>query len=172
MTPLVRSSLLSLAICSTSLTAVLVPSKAKAWFNVCNRSGEPVSVAFGYFNAEDARNVGSSRPVTTSSTAEFRPPLPSEFTGWRARGWYAVGPGECAQTYPHELWRRNRYYYVYAHTSNRRRKWSGDNYFCVDLVNRFSFNQRSDGGCIGERIAFIPVYIGSGKVQNFTFNLD
>lgn len=147
--------------------SLILPAKAYAWFNVCNRSQVPAQVAFAYYSTTDNRNTGS--PSTGSRLAEF---YQSDYTGWNARGWYTIAPGECAQTYPHELWRRNRYYYVYAQSPDRAYRWRGNSYFCVDPVNRFNISQRRDGSCSGERVGFDQVDIGSGKIQNFTYNLN
>lgn len=139
---------------------VISTQEALAWFTVCNQSSDKIYVAFGYLDAPDNRDVDyGSHPQSMSST-----------TGWVAAGWFNLNSGECTNPYPHELWRRNRYYYVYAETANGK-TWGGNTYFCIDRHNRFSWGQRRDGSCEGVFRGFYKVDIGGGRVQNYTFTL-
>jgi uncharacterized membrane protein len=60
------------------------PQEAKAWFKVCNDTGQDAHVAFAY----------------------------PEGRTWYSEGWYVVSARTCQEVYPHEL--RNRTYYVHA----------------------------------------------------------
>lgn len=127
--------------------------KAAAWLRVCNRSSETAYVAVAYLDTNDNRD------------AEFD-------NGWVSEGWWAIVPDACAQVYPHELWRRNRYYYVYAKGKNGG-EWSGRNSFCVTNGAAFT-NRGANADCDGrnqEWKRFDQIDIGGGKIQNYTYSL-
>ncbi len=154
---------------------------AHAWFNVCNKSSEKAYVAFAYTETRDNRQTVNRRyPVQGISQ-------------WKTEGWWNLNPVQCSQVYPHELWRRNRYYYVYAENDSRSKVWGGSHYFCVGLGKAFTGDQADlqiatlnfniADGCllIGEgdegikrikRVGFDLVDIGGGKTQNFTYTLQ
>lgn len=169
----------SLLISSTvlSICAITIQQdKAMAWFAICNRSSQRTQAAFAYFD------TGDNRPTKTKASV----------LGdlWVSEGYWMLNPGQCAQVYPHELWRRNRYYYVYA-KSDIGTTWSGKQSFCIARGTAFtiynadlSVNTSPPGslanGCfIGEgnrsgsieKVNFIKVDIGDDLTQNFTFNL-
>lgn len=70
-------------------------------FRVCNQTGNPVSIAFGY-RAE---------------------------RGWQSEGWWVAGPGECQTVYNGRL--DARYYYVYAADDIGGGSWDGQVYMCT-----------------------------------------
>jgi hypothetical protein len=136
-------------------------------------------VAFAYYDATDNRDTRIAPVAGTSQ--------------WRSEGWWTVNPGQCQQVYPHELWRRNNYYYVYAESDARTTIWRGKNYFGVGRGTPFRIFQadleiNSDRnvlkGCGGinpnaqrgidsfsiERVPFTQVEI-RGRTQNFTYRL-
>jgi uncharacterized membrane protein len=88
----------SAALFSTNL---VFPAAANAWFDVCNQSGENISVAFAFH--ED---------------------------NWKSQGWWNLDSGSCARLYPEELRAKNTYYYVYA-KGNQGGEWTGDRAFCT-----------------------------------------
>jgi uncharacterized membrane protein len=139
---------------------ILLPAKANAWFDVCNRSNDTAYVVFKSLVTSDNRATG---------------PYAGAKTLWMTEGWWTLNPGGCARVYPHELWRRNRYYYVYAETKNRRKQWGGNHRSCI-ANRRFTFygsdcwtpqGNAADGYTVG----FDEVDIGGGRTQNFTYNL-
>ncbi len=85
-------------------------NSARAWFSICNRigannwhrGGSPdaptVYVAFKYLDISDNRAPSHQRYNN----------------GWVTKKWYRFSAKECGKVYPHELWRRNRYYYVHV----------------------------------------------------------
>jgi uncharacterized membrane protein len=138
----------------------LFPTKANAWFDVCNRSNDSAYVVFKSLVTNDNR-------VTTG-------PYANQSTLWSTEGWYTVNSGGCARVYPHELWRRNRYYYVYVESRNGRLKWGGGHLSCI-ANRRFTFygsncwtpsGYASDGYVRG----FAEVDIGGGRTQNYTYS--
>jgi uncharacterized membrane protein len=145
----------------------LLPAKANAWFDVCNRSNRRVPVAFGY------RDFVDNRELLASSSS----------SSWISEGWWSLNPGNCTRVYPHELWRRNRYYYVFAKSTDGKLVWGGNTSFCV-VSRAFTFlnvgnlcrDADSANGLAEPRDAryesFQQVDIGGGKVQNFTYNLN
>lgn len=148
-------------------TQALLPAKANAWFDVCNRSNKRVTVAFGYRNSVDNRE-----PTASSIGAS-----------WISEGWWSLNSGNCARVYPHELWRRNRYYYVFAKSTDGRLVWRGNTPFCVvsrafTLLNvgNLCRDANSSDGLAEPRDAryesFQQVDIGGGRVQNYTYNLN
>lgn len=70
-------------------------------FRVCNQTGNPVSIAFGY-RAE---------------------------RGWQSEGWWVAGPGECQTVYNGRL--TARYYYVYAADDIGGGSWDGQVFMCT-----------------------------------------
>jgi uncharacterized membrane protein len=157
----------ALSICAISLKQ----DKALAWYEICNKTSQRVQTAFAYMDRWDNR----TRPRAGVS----------ELSPWISEGWWTLDPGQCARVYPHELWRRNQYYYVYAENTRRSFVWSGNNPFCVDRGAAFTIrnadlpiNTSSNGlanGCYGgerlERVNFFQVDIGGGRTQNFTTDL-
>ncbi len=138
----------------------LFPSKANAWFNVCNRSNDTAYVAFKSLVTSDNRATG---------------PYAGQSNLWMTEGWWTIKPGQCTQVYPHELWRRNRYYYVYAESTNGRYQWGGSHSSCV-ADRRFTFYGANCGtpqgnASDGYMVRFDEVDIGGGKTQNYTYNL-
>lgn len=91
--------------------AALRPAPALADFEVCNESGEHISVAIAYHDA-DAGN-------------------------WVSRGWWNIDDGECKTPIGGDL--RDEYYYLYA--DGDQHYWKGDYSFCVDGSNAFTLNQ-------------------------------
>ncbi|HEY9636707.1 MAG TPA: DUF1036 domain-containing protein [Coleofasciculaceae cyanobacterium] len=153
-----------------TINSVLNPNKALAWFEVCNRSSKRAYVAFAYYNARDNRDTQ-------------RAPVP-DMSQWVSEGWWTLNPGQCRQVYPHELWRRNKYYYVYAE-SDGNTLWRGNHYFCVGRGVPFRITQADLAtigglrGCGGtgiddssiKRVPFKQVEI-TGRTQNFTYSLN
>lgn len=82
-------------------TAMLAASGAKAEFEICNASGDDVTVAFGY------RDDGV----------------------WTSTGWWNIAKGECSIVYSYSL--RDRYYYYYAEEVENGGTWGGDYVFCA-----------------------------------------
>ncbi len=144
---------------------LLFPKQANAWFSVCNRSNKQVELAFGYWNSVDNRETFAD----------------SIGGSWLSEGWWKLKPGQCTQVYPHELWRRNRYYYVYARSTDGRSVWSGNHSFCVASSvftilnlggNCYRLDTSPNTNFPNSRIErFQQVDIGGGRVQNFTYNL-
>lgn len=142
----------ALAIGST----VTFSEPAHAWFQVCNRSTESVSVAFAYLEI-DARHpdiFGNSRPQARG--------------GWSSQGWWNLNPGACAQTYPHELRVRNTVYYVYA-KGNRGSEWAGSHSFCTISGGFILGSANTVCGNGGEWKSFQEVR--TGNARNYTYNL-
>jgi len=92
------------------VVAAAHPSPAQASFQICNESGEHISVAIAYHNA-DAGN-------------------------WLSRGWWNLDNGECKTPVGGDL--KNQYYYLYA--DGDQHYWSGSHSFCVDDNNAFDLN--------------------------------
>ena len=138
------------------------PSEAHAWFEVCNRSSKPVTTAFAYLD------------ITALSPDIFGNSPPQARGSWHSKGWYSLRSGQCAQTYPHQLNLRNKYYYVYAESEDGRWVWGGNNSFCTlstKLSTIFDLplaNQRCQ--TLGTWKSFIELNTGNSK--NFTFNLN
>ena len=87
--------------------------QADAWIKICNRTSANADVAFAWVDVNDNRD-------------------PSFDNGWIVKGWWSLQPGQCASVYPHELWRRNRYYYYDA--TSPFGKWAGgegSSSFCI-----------------------------------------
>jgi uncharacterized membrane protein len=141
--------------CLFAATAVLIALSAKpanAWFKVCNRSGERANVAFAYLDRNDNRDV-----------------LSSYNHGWVSEGWWILDSGQCTQVYPHELWRRNSYFYVYAYGNSL--TWSGNHSFCT-IRSRFKL-ANADKRCSGSGRTwknFDEVIVGP-RTQNYTYTL-
>jgi uncharacterized membrane protein len=172
--------LCGLLITSTALSiaAVAIPQgKALAWFKICNQSSEKTHAAFAYSDEPDNRSRRSRLPQASVL-----------LSSWVSQGWWALNPGQCAEVYPHELWRRNRYYYIYAEKASGRGTWSGNQFFCVARGTAFTIGNADMpistsnviNGCFIEEgnrganisiLGFKEVNIGGGRTQNFTFNL-
>jgi uncharacterized membrane protein len=133
-------------------------SSALAWFNICNRSSSDVRAAFAYNDMPDTRTYCGFTGCQ---------PIPGKM--WISSGWYYLRSGECKQVYPHELRKRNTYYYVYAEASDGSGEWTGNHPFCV-LPDRENFSLgRANQVCNGERRNFIERYTGNSKNATFTF---
>lgn len=163
----------TLILSTMSLSTVFLGQKpANAWMDICNQSGETLSLSFGYKEGP-----------------------------WVSEGWWTINSGGCARVYPHELWRRNRYYYFYAKNQNGTRRWGSDGSHSFCITNyKFSLNQDDTvssqcGGDIKARgmncsgftcgpsewvvlarrtywQKFGQIDIGGGKVQNYKFTLN
>ncbi len=140
------------------VTAMIFPSiffwqfntlPSHAWFKVCNKlsSSQPIiRVAFTYLDTNDNR---------ANSYARYN-------NGWVTEGWYGIERGGCATVYPHELWRRNKYYYV--HISGN----TGSSYFCVDTRrDAFKINENESCNFGNRRRVGFTIY-DIGRNQNFT----
>ena len=92
------------------VSSAMHPSPALASFQVCNESGEKISVAIAYFG--------------------------SDADGWTTEGWWNVDDGACASPITGDL--DNRYYYLFADSSQH--TWTGDYTNCVDPDNSFTLN--------------------------------
>jgi uncharacterized membrane protein len=91
--------------------ATLRPAPALADFQICNESGEHVSVAIAYHDV-DAGN-------------------------WVSRGWWNLNDGECKTPVGGNL--RDEYYYLYG--DGDQHYWKGSYSFCVDNSDAFTLNQ-------------------------------
>ncbi|WOB43129.1 DUF1036 domain-containing protein [Thermoleptolyngbya oregonensis NK1-22] len=118
----------TLALSSTVIliSTLTLSEPAHAWFQMCNRSSATVRSAFAYFDDSDNRSQRAGN------------------RHWVSEGWWTLEPGRCVQAYPHELWRRNRYYYIYAEEVRGNRVWGGENYFWVHRSQPFTI-RRADG---------------------------
>jgi uncharacterized membrane protein len=163
----------TLSICAITLKQ----DKALAWYEICNKTSQTVKTAFAYIDRRDNRaNVQA---------------VASPLSLWVSEGWWNLNPGECTKVYPHELWRRNQYYYVYAERAGGGYVWSGKHSFCIARGTAFtirnadlSVNTSSPGnvpdGCYIEdrnigtllnKASFFQVDIGRGRTQNYTTDL-
>lgn len=154
--------------CLITATALLISLRAKpaqAWFQICNKSSQSVAVAFAYLDVPDSRNYcdafGNCRPLSGGEKL------------WNSKGWWRLNSGECVGVYPHELKKRNSYYYVYARTLDGSSYWKGKNYFCVvdNIYQQFGLAY-ADSRCEGQntrKLAFQQVYTGNAK--NYTYSL-
>lgn len=159
-----------------SAAIVSIDEPALAWLDVCNRTNERVRVAFTYNHTADNRD---NSPILRK--------------GWVSQGWWILSRNQCARVYPHELWRRNRYYYFYAESLTGNSRWRGNYWFCGALQRsqfELTFADHTcglytkDGHLIYpvlpknlssyldlSWIGFREIDIGSGRVANYTLNL-
>jgi len=138
------------------------PDSALAWFQICNKSGSEVSVAFAYLDIPDSREY-------CDALIGCEPLHPNQKV-WNSEGWWNLSSGECAQVYPHELRKRNSIYYVYGEATDGSVEYSGEQAFCT-LRTEFTLalaNQKCNGDG-REWKRFIKV--GTGNSRNFTFTL-
>jgi uncharacterized membrane protein len=144
---------------SAFLIALISDSKpAHAWFDVCNRSTQQVSVAFAYMDKQPSvPDIFGSRTPTPNGS-------------WNSQGWWSLTSGECARVYPHQLNHRNTIYYVYAKSQDGTTVWSGKQTFCVVPSSGFHLSA-ADHRCggKGEWRGFIEVSTGNSK--NYTVPL-
>ncbi|MBE9092897.1 DUF1036 domain-containing protein [Tychonema sp. LEGE 07203] len=155
---LIFGSSTTLLISSSTFLALTFsfPSAAHAWFTVCNKSTQKVSVAFAYLD------INARKPDIFGNAP------PQRSRGWTSEGWWSLSSGECAQVYPHELRVRNSVYYVYAKGEDGG-LWGGDHNFCT-IREAFTIglaDQRCGGR--GEFKGFVEV--NTGNARNFTYNL-
>jgi uncharacterized membrane protein len=149
---------------STSFV-IFCAKPAQAWFRVCNKSSQSVAVAFAYLDVPDSRDY-----CNAFGQCE---PLPRNKRIWNSQGWWQLNSGQCVGVYPHELRKRNSYYYVYARALNSSSSWGGDHSFCAvdDIFSKFGLAY-ADTRCNGQnttRRGFQQVYTGNTK--NYTYNL-
>ncbi len=117
------------------------PDVAKADFNVCNKAGGKIGVAFAYL---DPNNT------------------------WISTGWWNLESGDCATLFKGNISARNNYWYVYGYGYDGT-MWSGNNAFCT-LRNKFTI-PNADKSCNGsgkEWKNFQEVFTGS--YDSFTYN--
>jgi uncharacterized membrane protein len=93
------------------ILVALRPAPAKADFQICNQSGEHVSVAIAYHD-KDSGN-------------------------WVSRGWWNLDDGECKTPVGGDL--KDEYYYLYG--DGDQHYWKGTYSFCVDNANAFTLNE-------------------------------
>lgn len=106
-----KISLIAAMAASLLSVAAFRPAPAMAEFEVCNKSGEHISVAIAYHD-QDAGN-------------------------WVSRGWWNIDDGECKTPVGGDL--KDRYYYLYGDGDEH--FWKGSNSFCVDNSNAFTLNE-------------------------------
>lgn len=136
--------------------AAMVPAAAD--FRVCNKSGETVDVAIGFF-ADDK-------------------------SGWISRGWYRINAGGgCVPVWWGDL--NNRYYYVYADTGGGAgHRWDGAGTnrptapFCVSKatfrLDQNLYGSRQDADCARHQLhsrTFFRVDVGNARQFDFTLDL-
>ena len=105
---------LSILLAATGAVIALTamhPAAAQADFKVCNQSGEHISVAIAYHDAEAGN--------------------------WVSRGWWNLNDGECKTPVGGDL--KDQYYYLYA--DGDQHTWTGDHEFCVDSDNAFTLDE-------------------------------
>ena len=96
------------------LTAVVLAitaftsAPAKADFQVCNESGEHISVAIAYYDASNDSMM--------------------------SEGWWNMDSGDCKTPLDGDL--KNKYYYVYAESNEH--TWTGSHSFCLNPEHRFT----------------------------------
>jgi len=93
------------------VVAAAHPTPAAASFKVCNQSGESVSVAVAYHDADSG--------------------------SWVSRGWWNIGDGECKTPIGGDL--KNQYYYLYG--DGDQHTWTGSHEFCVDNDKAFTLDE-------------------------------
>lgn len=146
---------LGLTIITTAMVIIAEQKPSYAWLKICNRYSEKMNVAFGYLEIPDNRHRSSS----------------SRYNTWVAEGWYNLDPGECAQVYAHELWRRNLNYYYYAKTPGGA-VWSAKQgegaRFCVSS-RKFTLKQTEEvnSRCGGD----IKVFRRGGMVRDSEYGI-
>lgn len=134
---------------------------ALAWFTICNKSGSRADVAFAYLDIPDSREYCGFLGCE---------PLHPNQKVWNSKGWWKLGSGECAQVYPHELTKRNSFYYVYAEAVDGSLIWRGSNYFCT-MRTVFTL-ALADKKCSGTGRKWQPfIEVDTGYNRNFTYNL-
>ncbi|MBD2136516.1 DUF1036 domain-containing protein [Anabaena sp. FACHB-1237] len=122
------------------------PQEAKAWFRVCNDTGQDAHVAFGY----------------------------PEGGKWYSQGWYVVSAETCQEVYPHEL--RNRTYYVHAQDYDGNTWGDDINFcnYWVQFRRRFKREQtdKTRNNCFPPNQGLMGfVEVNTGGARNFTFRL-
>lgn len=123
--------------------AALHPAPARADFRICNHAGAQVVVAVGY--------------IDTSSNPQ-----------WLARGWWVIDDGDCATAIGGAI--PDRYIYVYAHTTDNERHWTGDYTFCT-VPDKFEIWGTNDDPCNGGTLEhFQEVDTGSSSDWTYTLN--
>lgn len=138
------------------VSTLAFPSPANAWFDVCNKSGEEVTVAFAYLD------INGSTPDIFGNREPMRP------NGWNSEGWWTLNSGKCARVYPHQLNERNSYFYVHAHSSDGG-TWGGNHNFCT-ISNEFTLGYADKVcGLNGTWKSFSEVDTGNAK--NYTYSL-
>jgi uncharacterized membrane protein len=98
------------ATAAVAALAAIRPAPALADFTVCNQSGEHVSVAIAYHDADDDT--------------------------WVARGWWNLDNGECKTPVGGDL--KDQYYYLFGNGDQH--VWTGSHEFCVDDNNAFTLS--------------------------------
>ncbi len=88
--------------------AALSSAPASADFQVCNESGEHVSVAIAYYDA-----------ATDSMVSE---------------GWWNMDSGDCRTAIDGDL--KDKYYYLYAESDEH--TWTGSHAMCLNPVHKFT----------------------------------
>ncbi|MEM1233576.1 MAG: DUF1036 domain-containing protein [Pseudomonadota bacterium] len=83
------------------ICAALSPSPAAANFQVCNQTLDVINVAIGAYDVDD----------------------------WETRGWWIVGPNQCANVIEEEL--TSRYIYVYARDVFNKSMLDGTTSMCI-----------------------------------------
>jgi len=88
--------------------AAFTSAPAKADFQVCNESGEHISVAIAYYDAANDSMM--------------------------SEGWWNMDSGDCKTPLDGDL--KNKYYYVYAESNEH--TWTGSHNFCLNPEHRFT----------------------------------
>ena len=103
--------LLSFGIFAVVMCAVaaLTSAPASADFQVCNQSGEHISVAIAYYDSS-----------TDSILSE---------------GWWNIDSGDCKTPVSGDL--SDKYYYLYAESDQH--TWTGSQSLCLNPVHKFTF---------------------------------
>ncbi len=102
--------IISFGICAAVVTALvaLTSSPARAEFQVCNQSGEHISVAIAYYDADNDSMV--------------------------SEGWWNMDSGDCRTPIGGDL--KDKLYYLYAESDEH--TWTGSHSFCLNPEHRFT----------------------------------
>ncbi len=92
----------------TVAVAALTSAPARADFQVCNESGEHISVAVAYYDANNDSMI--------------------------SEGWWNMDSGDCRTPVDGNL--KDKYYYVYAESDAH--TWTGSHQFCLNPEHRFT----------------------------------
>jgi uncharacterized membrane protein len=137
-------SVLSAIILTVPLTVLVEQKPAKAWMDFCNETGDRITVAIAWYEADD----------------------------WQSAGWYELRDNSCRRHWPHELNGSKAFYFKALDRSGNDITPSPKTGFCTKSSGSFHYAKSAvEDFCGSNNTTFRNYQLFETSGRNFTFKL-